>query len=143
MEAELGNNTIDGSFADSEVTLSEFLSNNLGAGLRIQESVADDLANQFLGAAVVGFGPSLGAEESLGAALEEQGSELEVTLAAKTEFRSRAIDAIGPAFAFDEHGELTSDFVIFGNGQGSGLALNTLGEKLESNHGISLAERHK
>jgi len=34
----------------------EFLGDDGGGGFRIQKAVADDLADQFVGAAVIGFG---------------------------------------------------------------------------------------
>ena len=134
MESELGNDAVHGSFADTEVTLSEFLCDDFGAGFGIQESVADDLADKFLGTAVVGFGASFETEEGLAAFFKKEGSELEVTLTAKTEFCSGTVNAFGAAFALDEHGELTSDFVVFGNGQGAEFALDAFVEKFQRNH---------
>ncbi len=58
MQSILGNDAIDSSFADTEVTLSEFLSDDFSAGLRIQKPVADDLTDDFPGTPVVGFGTS-------------------------------------------------------------------------------------
>jgi hypothetical protein len=48
LESELADDAIHGSFAYAEVTLSEFLSNDFRTGFGIQESVADDLADEFL-----------------------------------------------------------------------------------------------
>ena len=134
MESELGNDAVYGSFADGEVALSEFLSNDFGAGFRIQESVADDLTDEFLGAPVVGFWSSFGAEESLAALFKKKGPDLEIALAAITEFSGGSINAFRAAFALDEHGEFPSDFVVLGNGQGTGLALDAFLEKFERNH---------
>lgn len=135
MESELGNDAVYGSFADREVTLSEFLSDDFGARFRIQKPVADDLTDEFLGAPVVGFGTSFGAEESPAAFFQKEGPELEVALTAITEFGSGPVNAFRAAFALDEHGELPSDFVVLGNGQGTGLALDAFLEKFERNHG--------
>jgi len=49
-----------------EVTLSEFLSNDLRARFRVKESMPDHLANDFLSAAVFCFRTSLGTDEGLG-----------------------------------------------------------------------------
>lgn len=141
MESELGNDAVYRPFADTEVTLSEFLSDDFGTGLRIQEAVTDDLTDQFLGAPVVGFGAALGAEESLAAFLKKEASELEVTLTAKTEFSGGTVNAFSAAFAVDEHRKLTCDFIVLGNGQGAEFALDTFVEKFEGNHEISWAER--
>ena len=134
METELGNDAVNGSFADREVTLSEFLSDDFSAGVRIQEAVTDDLTDQFLGAPVVGFGTSFGTEESLAAFFEKEGAELEVTLAAETKLGGGAIDAIRAALAVYEHGEFTSDLVILGNGQRAEFTLDAFAEKCESDH---------
>lgn len=129
MESELGNDAVYGSFADGEVALSEFLSNDFGAGFRIQESVADDLTDEFLGAPVVGFWASFGAEESLATLFKKEGPDLEVALTAITEFGGGPINAFRAAFALDEHGKFPSDFVVLCNGQGTGLALDAFLEK--------------
>jgi hypothetical protein len=135
LESELGNDAVYSPFADREMTLSEFLSNDLGAGLRIQESVTDDLTDEFLGAPVVAFGASFGAEESLAAFLKEKSSELEVTLTAIAEFGGGMVNAFRAAFAVNEHRDFTRDFVVFGDGQGPDCALDALPEKFEGNHG--------
>jgi len=69
----LGDDTVHCPFADMEVALPEFLSNDFGAGLRIKESVTDDLADDFLSATVFCFRASFGANEGLGALFTEQG----------------------------------------------------------------------
>jgi hypothetical protein len=134
LESELGNDAVDGSFADGEVTLSEFLSDDFGAGFRIQEAVADNLTDKFLGAPVVGMGASFGAEQSGASFLKKKSPKLEVPLAAKTEFSGGTVNAYRAAFALDEHGQFTSDLIVWGDGQGAELALNPLLEKFERNH---------
>lgn len=93
MEAKLVDDTVHGSFAYREVALSEFLGNDFRAGFRIKEAVADDLADEFLGASIVGFGPPLGAEEALPTLSKEERPELEVALTAETKLDSGAVDA--------------------------------------------------
>jgi hypothetical protein len=63
LESELVNDAVYGALTGTEVTLSEFLSNHLGTGLRIQEAVPDDLTDEFLSAPIVGFGSPFAAEE--------------------------------------------------------------------------------
>ena len=116
MQAELRHDPVDGPFTDGEVTLAEFLRDDLSAGFRIQEAVTDHLADDFLGASVLGLGAAFRAEESLAALLEKKRAELEVTLTAKTEFGGGAVNTLRAAFALDEHGELTGDFIVFGDG---------------------------
>lgn len=72
MESELVNDAVYGTLADTEVTLSEFLRDDFGTGIRIQESVPDDLTDEFLGAPVVGFRAPFEAEEAFAALFEEK-----------------------------------------------------------------------
>jgi hypothetical protein len=116
LQSELSDDAVDGAFTDAEVTLSEFLRDDFGAGFRIQEAVTDHLADEFLGASVAGFGAAFGAEEGRAAFLQKKGAELEVTLTAIAEFGGRTVNTFRAAFALDKHGELAGDFVVFGNG---------------------------
>jgi len=116
LQPKLSDDAVNGAFTDAEVTLSEFLSDDLGAGFRIQEAVTDNLADEFLGASITGFGATFGAEESKAASLQKKGAELEVALTAKAELGGGMLDALRAAFALDEHGEFAGDFIVFGNG---------------------------
>jgi hypothetical protein len=105
----------------------------------------DHLADEFLGAAIVGAGAAFGAEESGAAFLEKEGAELEVTLPAKAEFRGGLVNALGAAFALDEHGQLASDCIVGGNGQGARGAEDAFFGKLQGQHGGTSGEecQHK
>jgi hypothetical protein len=116
LQSKLSDDAVDGAFTDAEVTLAEFLRDDFGAGFRIQEAVTNNLADQFLGASVIGFGATLGAEKSGAAFLQEQGAELEVALPAIAELGGGMVDAFRAAFALDEHGEFAGDFIVLGNG---------------------------
>jgi hypothetical protein len=142
LESELANDAVYGSFTYAEVALSEFLSDDFRTGFRIQEPVANDLADEFLGTPVVGFGASFGAEEGLAALFKKESPELEVTLTAETEFGRGAVNAFSAAFTLDEHGEFEGDFVVIGNGQGTEIALETFLEKFQGNHRDLLGRCH-
>jgi hypothetical protein len=116
LQPELSDDPVDGAFTDAEVALSEFLSDDFGAGFRIQEAVTDDLADEFLGASVIRFGAAFGAEEGRATFLQKKGAQLEVTLTTEAEFGGGAVNALRAAFALDEHGEFAGDFIVFGNG---------------------------
>ena len=135
MEPELGNYAVYAAFAGGETALPELLSNDLGGSFGIEEAMADDLADEFLCAPVIGFGSALGAEESVAAFFQKEGTELKVTLTAIAELGGDAVDALRTAFAVNEHGELTGDFVVFGNREGAEFALDPFLEKFERNHG--------
>ena len=104
MESELVDDPIYGSLADAKVALSEFLGDDFGACLWIQEPVTDDLTNKFLGSPVPGLGTSFRAEESLAALLEKEGSDLEVALTAEAKFSGDAVNPFRTAFTVNEHG---------------------------------------
>ena len=77
-----------------KLALAEFLRDDFGAGFRIQEAVTDHLADEFLGAPIMGAGAAFGAEERRAAFLQKEGAELEVTLTAKTELGGGAVNAL-------------------------------------------------
>ena len=135
LKPELSDDAIDGAFTDAEVTRAEFLRDDFGAGFGIQKAVTDHLADEFLGATIVGSGAAFGAEESGAAFLQEEGAELEVTLPAKAEWGGGAVNALRAALALDEHGELAGDFIVGGKGQGADGARDTLFEKLPGQQG--------
>jgi hypothetical protein len=145
LQSVLSDDAIDGSFADMEVTLSEFLGDNFGARFGIEETMADYLTNRFLRTPIVRFGPPFGIEESLAAVLEKEGAKLKVTLTAKTELGGGTFDAFRAAFSLDEHGQLAGDFISIRNGKGPSITFDALFRKLERNHrnppGLELSAR--
>jgi hypothetical protein len=135
LQSKLGNDAIDRAFADGKAALPKLLGNHVGAGFRIEKPVANDLANEFLSAAVVGLGTSFGAEESRTTLLEKKRPELEIALAAETEFGGGLVNACGAAFTVDEHGKLAGDLIVFGDRQGATVTLDAFSEQLDGNHG--------
>jgi hypothetical protein len=132
----LGDDTVDGPFADMEVALPEFLGNDLGARFRVKKSVTDDLANDFLSAAVFCLGASLGANEGPGTLFAEQGEQLKVALAAVIEPGNDFVNRLVSTLSGDEHGELAGDLIIIGDGEGAVIAVNPFFGELERDHGI-------
>jgi hypothetical protein len=59
LKTKLSHNAVDAPLADGEATLTQFLSDDFRRSVPIEKSVADDLADEFLGTAVVGFGTAL------------------------------------------------------------------------------------
>ena len=135
MQAELGDDAVDGAFADAEVALAEFLRDDLGAGFGIEEAMTNHLADQFWGAPVVGLGAAFGTEETEAALLPKAGAQLEIALAAETKLGGGLRNAFRTAFALDEHGQFTGDFIIGGNGERAGKALEAFGGQVEGKHG--------
>lgn len=122
MHAEIGDHPFDAAHADGEIGLAEFLGDDLGRDIGIQKAMAQDLADDFVGAAVVGFGAGFFGFQSGEAALVEEIEQLVITLARIVIFLSDSGDMILHALAFNEHEEAASQFVGSGDGQGTGWA---------------------
>jgi len=54
-QAEVGERAGHAALADGQATLAEFLGNDGGGYFRVQEAVPDNLPDDFVGAAVMGF----------------------------------------------------------------------------------------
>lgn len=131
----MGDDTVYRSFANVKVALPEFLGNDLGAGFRVKESVTNDLADDFLSAAVFCFRASLGTNEGLGPLFTKEGQELKVARAAVVEAGNDFVDRLIPALSGDEHRELAGDLIIVGDREDAILALNPFLEEVERDHG--------
>lgn len=99
------------------VSLAEFLSDDLGRGLRIQEAMADDLADDFVGAPVIGLGAGGFTVQSQGAVFFEQMEQLEIAGFGIAEFFGGLGGTGAFALAFEEHGQLEGEFIVGGDGQ--------------------------
>jgi len=131
----MGDNAVHSSFADGELALPEFLRDDFGAGLRVEEAMTDHLRDDFLGTPVVGLRSPFGALQGFGSLFEVKSPELEVTLAAQAELGGGAVDPFAAALTLDEHGQLMRDLVVLGNGEGSEFALDAFVQEFERNHG--------
>jgi hypothetical protein len=58
LKAKLSKNPIDTALADLEAALPQFLGDDFRGGFRIEEAMANGLADQLVAASVVGFRPS-------------------------------------------------------------------------------------
>ena len=132
----MGDDPIHAPFADGKVTLPELLSNDLGTRFRVEEAMPDDLANDFLSAAVLCLGTSLGTEEGLGPLFTEKGQELEVTLAAVAESGDDFLDRLVSTLPGDEHRKLAGNLILLGDGEGTVVAANPFFGELERDHGV-------
>jgi hypothetical protein len=66
LQAVLLDDAFHAAGADGEVGLAEFLGDDRGGGVGVEEAVADDLPDNLRGADVVGFGSGFAAEEGRG-----------------------------------------------------------------------------
>ena len=100
----------------------EFLGDDGGGGFRIQKAVADDLTDQFVGTAVIGFGTAGQVLETEGSLLQVTRFDLEVALFGVVVLAGGGGGAQAGALAFDEHGQLVRDDVVGEDSEGTGLA---------------------
>ena len=113
----------DGSVADGDSLLPEFLGDDFAVGIGVEESGADHLPFDFVSSSVVGFRTTFFICECDGSVLEEGLADLEIALRGVAEFVGRLLRSEPFAFAFDEHGELVGNFIVLGNAQGSIVAV--------------------
>jgi hypothetical protein len=130
----------DTTSADRETRLAKLLGEDVERGVGIEEAVANDLANDLVGANIVSFGPRLLTKEPCAALLTKEFEQLEISLFTEAEL-FRCLDSTGPlALAFDEHGEPGDDEVIRKDGEFAGGSDDPLGRDVEL-HGLILRER--
>jgi hypothetical protein len=77
---------LDATLADGLVTLAKFLRNDDGGHFGVQEAMANNLADHFVGAAVVSFGAAALVLESGGAAVLKARQQLVVAGAGEAVF---------------------------------------------------------
>src|SRR5713101_829720 len=95
--------------------LADFLGDDGGGRIWVEEATADNQAHDLIGAAVIGFGSRSLEEQTLGALLVEVGQDLVITLAGEIIFLSGLGRAEAFALAVDEHGEAAADLVVIGD----------------------------
>jgi hypothetical protein len=103
--------------------LVELLGNNLWRDVGVEKAIADNLAYDLLGSAVVAFGSGFVAFEPLGPMVFKLLQDLVIALSAVAKLFSRLGGAQAFTLAFHEHGKLESDFIIFPDGQRSCWAI--------------------
>src|SRR5947207_7531951 len=98
LQAELGDDAFDTTNTDRQAGLAEFLGDDRGRPVGVEEAVANDLSDDLVGASRARFGTTFVAEQSRGAALEKSGAKLEVTWSAEAELGSGGLGT--ETFAF-------------------------------------------
>jgi hypothetical protein len=135
LEAEGGDDAVNGPFADRAPALPHFLSDHLGGGVRIEKTMANDLTDHFLFSAVGGLWAAFPAEQGDGAFLQKKRAELKIALTAETELGCGAGGTVFTQLSLDQHGHLARDFVLLGDGQGAGRTLELLFVDFDEVHG--------
>jgi hypothetical protein len=126
--------------ADRKACLAEFLRDDVDRGVGIEEAVADDLANDLVGADIVAFGAGLVALESRASMFTIEFEQLKISRLAEIELLGGLGGAEPFALAFDEHGQPGDDQVIGKNGEISGGADDSEGRDIEL-HGLVLRQK--
>lgn len=135
LQAEVRNDASDAPGADGQAALAEFLGDDISRGLGIEEAMPNDLSDDFVGASVVAFGAAFLVEQRGGAAVAVGLSELEIALLAEASLVSCRERSESLAFAFDEHDEFGSEFVVGADGQGAQRADELPELRIEGEHG--------
>ena len=114
--------------------LAQFLRDDGGRGLGIEEPVANNLAHNLVSPAIVRLGASLLALQDGRAVLEVLALELKVTLFAESILLGGLQGAELPALALDKHRQSPGDLVVSSNGQGSMRADKSCSREVHGEH---------
>jgi hypothetical protein len=117
--------------------LVELLGNNFWREVGIEKAIADNLAYDLLGSAVMTFGPGFVAFESLGPQVFKLLQDLVIALSGVAKLFGRFAGAQAFTLAFHKHGKLESDFIIFPDGQRSCWAIEGGNPFLDFDHWLS------
>ena len=137
LKAVLLDDADDTTSADRETGLAKFLCEDVERGVRIEKAMANDLANDLVGADIVVFGAGLVALESCASLFTIEFEQLKISWLAEIELFGGLGSANPFALAFDEHGQPRDDQVVGQNGEFSGGADDAEGRDVEL-HGLVL-----
>jgi hypothetical protein len=122
LKAVLFDDPYDTPNADRKSGLAEFLRDDLDRGVGIEEAVADNLANDLVGADIVAFGSGLVTLEPHATMFTIEFKQLKISLFAKAELFGGLGGTKPFALAFDKHAQAGDDEVIRTNGEFTGGA---------------------
>ena len=122
LEAVIGDDSFDAALTNGMRLLADFLSDDGWGTIGIEETTADDHADDLIGAAVIGLGTWGLQEQALRAFRIESGQDLVIALAREIIFLSGFGWAESFALALDEHGQAAADLVVLGDPEGAARA---------------------
>jgi hypothetical protein len=140
LKAVLLDDADDTTSTDHEAGLAELLGDDVDGGVGIEESVTNDLANDFVGADIVAFGAGLMALESSASLFTIEFEQLKISLLAEVELLSGLGGTEPFAVAFNEHSQASDNEVVRKNGEFSGGADDAMGRQVKL-HGLILRDR--
>ena len=134
----MGDDAFDAARTNDPAGLAEFLGDDVSRGVGVEEAMADDLADDFVGATVETFGAAFLAQQSGAAAVGERLAELEIALFTEAELACGGGGTEALALAFDEHGEFVGDLVVGAEGERAGGTDEELLLEIDLEHGNHL-----
>jgi len=140
LKAVLLDDADDTTNADREAGLAEFLRDDLDGSIGIEETVADDLANDLVSTDIVAFRARLVSLESCTSMFTIESKQLIISLFAQAQLLGGLGGAEPFALALDEHGQAGNDDVVGMNGKLTGRADDAVGRHIEL-HGLVLQEQ--
>ncbi len=143
MQTVIGDDPFDAPQAQGQTRLAEFLGDDLRGGVGIQKAVAQDLTDELVGAAIIGFGTGLPGLEGRQASSLVDGQHLVIALAAKAVFLGDVADLGLQTLAFDKHEEAAGLLIGGGDRKRAGRAGELLGLGIELEgciHGGKIAD---
>jgi hypothetical protein len=114
--------------------LAQFLRDDGGGGLGIEEAMADNLTNDLVSPAIVGFGAALLALQGRRAVLEVLVPELKIALLAESILLGGLQRAEFTALALDKHRQSPGNVVVVGDRKGSVRADESCSRKVHGEH---------
>jgi hypothetical protein len=119
LQAELGDDAFDAALADGMIGLAQLLGDERRGSLPIQVAVADDLTDDFVSTAVVGFGAAALVLEGSSAAGFQARQQLIIARAGEAVLSGGGGGAQAFALALVEHDQSGEDDIVLGDQQGT------------------------
>lgn len=112
MQAVISDDAFHATDAEGPSRLVQFLGDDPSGGVRVKKSMANDLANHFVGTPVIGARPSFLALQSEGSLVLEEMKQLIVALFGIAKLFGRLLGSQPFALAFMDHGEFEQEVVV-------------------------------
>jgi hypothetical protein len=112
LKAEVGDDAFDAARGDGEAGLAEFLGDDVGGGVGVEEAMANDLTHDLVGADMRGFGTGLAELEGLGAMFTKGVEQLIISRFAEPILFGRGRGAEAPALTLIKHEEAREKLIM-------------------------------
>jgi hypothetical protein len=133
LEGVVLDNAFHATDANGGSGLNEFLSDDFGRRVGVEEAMSNDLPYDFVGATIVSFGSAFVGNKTLRAELLELLTELKIALARESELLGRLLRS-KTTFAFQQHGKAAGDFIVLRDRQRADRARESVLPKVKLKH---------